>query len=81
MLIGVLLQAALLGRAARMNAPAVFIALLFWGMMWGAWGLLLAMPIMVALKSVCDRIEGLEGFSGLLAGSEKDRLDLTALRR
>ena len=80
-LIGVLLQAALLGRAARMNAPAVFIALLFWGMMWGAWGLLLAMPIMVALKSVCDRIEGLEGFSGLLAGSEKDRLDLTALRR
>src|SRR5205085_10061721 len=70
-LIGVLLQAALLGRAARMNAPAVFIALLFWGMMWGAWGLLLAMPIMVALKSVCDRVEGLEGVSELLAGNEK----------
>jgi predicted PurR-regulated permease PerM len=70
-LIGVLLQAALLGRAARMNAPVVFIALLFWGMMWGAWGLLLAMPIMVALKSVCDRVEGLEGVSELLAGNEK----------
>ena len=70
-LIGVLLQAALLGRAARMNAPAVFIALLFWGMLWGAWGLLLAMPIMVAIKSVCDRVDGLGGFGELLAGVEK----------
>jgi len=70
-LVGVVLQAALLGRAARMNAPAVFIALLFWGMLWGAWGLLLAMPIMVAVKSVCDRVDGLAGFGELLGGGEK----------
>ncbi len=70
-LIGVLLQAALLGRAASMNAPVVFIALLFWATLWGAWGLLLAMPIMVAIKSVCDRVEPLTGFGELLGDNDK----------
>ena len=45
-LIGIWLQTALMGRAARMNAVVVFVALLFWGMVWGGWGLLLAFPIM-----------------------------------
>jgi predicted PurR-regulated permease PerM len=70
-LIGVLLQAALLGRAASMNAAIVFIALLFWGTLWGAWGLLLAMPIMVAIKSVCDRVEPLAGVGQFLGADEK----------
>ena len=70
-LIGVLLQAALLGRAARMNAPIVFIALLFWGTLWGAWGLLLAMPLMVAIKSICDRVEPLASVGQLLGDDEK----------
>jgi predicted PurR-regulated permease PerM len=70
-LIGVLLQAAVLGRAASMNATVVFIALLFWGTMWGPWGLLLAMPIMVAIKSICDRIEPLAGFGELLGNHDK----------
>jgi predicted PurR-regulated permease PerM len=69
-LIGVLLQASLLGRAASMNATVVFVALLFWGTLWGAWGLLLAMPIMVALKSICDRVEPLSRFGEFLAESE-----------
>jgi len=64
---GIWLQALLMGRAARMNAPAVFISLLFWGMVWGAWGLLLAMPMMVAIKTVCDHVEALRRYSALLA--------------
>ena len=71
-LIGVLLQAQMQGRAASMNAPVVFIALLFWAMLWGAWGLLLAMPIMVALKSVCDRVEVLSGFGAFLGDNDKE---------
>ncbi|HTS23135.1 MAG TPA: AI-2E family transporter [Casimicrobiaceae bacterium] len=70
-LIGVLLQAALLGRAASMNATVVFIALLFWGTLWGPWGLLLAMPIMVALKSICDRVEPLVGVGEFLGNHDK----------
>jgi len=64
--VGVGLQTWLMGRAARMNAPAVFISLLFWGMLWGAWGLLLAVPIMVAVKTACDHVEPLHGWGALL---------------
>ena len=64
--LGIGLQTWLMGRAARMNAPAVFVSLLFWGMLWGAWGLLLAVPIMVAIKTACDHIESLQGWGALL---------------
>jgi len=64
--LGLGLQTWLLGRAVRMNAPAVFVSLLFWGMLWGAWGLLLAVPIMVAIKTACDHIEPLQRWGALL---------------
>ena len=54
---GYLLTPWLTGRASRMNAVVVFVGVLFWGWLWGAWGLLLGMPIMMAIKSVCDRVE------------------------
>jgi predicted PurR-regulated permease PerM len=60
------LQTWLMGRAARMNAPAVFVSLLFWGMVWGAWGLLLAVPIMVAIKTVFDHVEQLKPYGEML---------------
>jgi len=63
---GIGLQPWLLGRAARMNAMAVFVSLLFWGMVWGGWGLLLAVPVTVAIKSVCDQIEALKPWGELL---------------
>jgi predicted PurR-regulated permease PerM len=64
--LGVGLQTWLMGRAARMNAPAVFISLLFWGMIWGGWGLLLAVPVMVAIKTVCDNFARLKPIGALL---------------
>lgn len=54
---GYLLSPWLIGRASRMNAVVVFAGILFWGWLWGAWGLLLGMPIMMGIKSVCDRVE------------------------
>jgi predicted PurR-regulated permease PerM len=64
--LGIGLQTWLMGRAARMNAPAVFVSLLFWGMVWGAWGLLLAVPIMVAIKTVFDHVEQLKPYGEML---------------
>jgi predicted PurR-regulated permease PerM len=55
-----------MGRAARMNTPAVFVSLLFWGMLWGGWGLLLAVPIMVAIKTLCDHVERLKPYGDIL---------------
>ncbi|MEO8070803.1 MAG: AI-2E family transporter [Acidobacteriota bacterium] len=56
----------LMGRAGRMNAGAVFIGLSFWGWIWGVWGLLLAVPILMVTKAVCDHIEGWSPVSELL---------------
>jgi predicted PurR-regulated permease PerM len=56
----------LLGRHLRMNGVAVFVGLLFWGWVWGIWGMLLAMPMMVVLKSICDHVEDLKGVGELL---------------
>ena len=57
----------LLGKVGRMNAVAVFVSLLFWGWLWGAWGLVLAIPITAAIKAVCERVEDWNGFAELLS--------------
>lgn len=63
---GFLLTPYLLGKSLRMNGVAVFVGLLFWGWIWGAWGMLLAMPMMVVIKSVCDHVEDLQGVGEML---------------
>jgi predicted PurR-regulated permease PerM len=47
----------LASRASRMNAVVVFSGLLFWGWLWGGWGLVLGVPIMMVVKTVCDHVE------------------------
>jgi len=63
---GFLLTPWLTGRAARMNAVAIFVGLLFWTWVWGVWGTLLAVPMLMVTKAVCDRIEDLQSFGELL---------------
>ena len=63
---GVLLTPYLSSRAARMNAVAVFVGLLFWGWVWGVWGALLAVPMLMIVKAVCDRVEDLQPLGELL---------------
>jgi predicted PurR-regulated permease PerM len=52
------LMPAIVGRRVHLNALAVTIALLFWGWLWGAIGLILAIPITATLKVICDHVEG-----------------------
>lgn len=63
---GLLLLPWLTSRTARMNAVAVFVGFVFWGWLWGPWGLFLAVPLMLIIKSVCDRVENLKPFGELL---------------
>lgn len=63
---GYLLTPWLTGRASRMNAVMVFVGVLFWGWLWGVWGLLLGVPIMMMIKAICDRVEDLKPVGELL---------------
>lgn len=54
------------GRIAKMNAAAVFISLLFWGWLWGIWGMLLSIPIVVIAKVVSEHVEQLQPVAELL---------------
>ena len=60
MLVGNLFTPWLTSRASRLSPVAVFIGLLAWGWLWGVWGLLLGIPILMIVKSVCDRIDDLK---------------------
>jgi predicted PurR-regulated permease PerM len=57
---GWFLTPTLLSRAANMNQVAVFVGLIFWSWIWGVWGMLLAVPMLMVVKSVCDHIEDLQ---------------------
>jgi predicted PurR-regulated permease PerM len=59
-LVGTFLTTWLTGRIARLNAAAVFISLLFWGWLWGLWGMLLSIPIIVIAKVVAQHVEQLQ---------------------
>jgi predicted PurR-regulated permease PerM len=64
---GWLLTPPLMGKAERMSALAVFVGLLLWTWIWGAWGTLLAVPMLVLVKSVADHIEPLNPIGRLMA--------------
>jgi predicted PurR-regulated permease PerM len=63
---GWLLMPLLARRVVRTNEIAVFVALIFWSFVWGVWGTLLAVPILVSVKAFCDNIDDLKPIGELL---------------
>ena len=63
---GVFLTPTLVGRASSMNHIAIFAGLLFWSWMWGIWGMLLAVPMMMVIKVICDHVDALQPVGHLL---------------
>jgi predicted PurR-regulated permease PerM len=63
---GSLLTPILFGRDASLNAVAVFVSFLFWGWLWGASGMLLALPLLTIIKTVAESIEDLQPLAELL---------------
>lgn len=53
---GNLLMPWLTSYVSSLNAVAIFIGLLFWGWLWGPVGLIVATPILMIAKSVCDHV-------------------------
>jgi predicted PurR-regulated permease PerM len=64
---GFVLAPVALGKAASVNSVAVFVAVMFWGWMWGPLGLVLAVPVLMIVKTIADHVESLSGLSEILS--------------
>lgn len=65
-IVGIFVTTWMTGRIAKMNSAAVFISLLFFAWLWGVWGMLLGIPIIVIVKVICEHIEYLQPIAELL---------------
>jgi len=61
-----LLYPKIVGSRVHLNPLVVTVALMFWGFLWDAAGLLLAIPLTAALKAVCDNVKTLRPFGKFL---------------
>jgi predicted PurR-regulated permease PerM len=64
--VGTFVMTWMTGRIARMNPAAVFVSLLFWGWLWGVWGMLLSVPIIVIVSVISQHVERLHPVAELL---------------
>ena len=74
---GMVLTPLLLSKAGSLNHVAIFTAIAFWSWAWGAAGMLLAVPMLMAFKAVCDHVDGLRGVADLLGTSDEPQPGLT----
>jgi predicted PurR-regulated permease PerM len=56
----------IVGSRVSLNPLAVTVSLLFWGWLWGAWGLILAVPITAAMKIIFDHVETMRAYGAWL---------------
>lgn len=67
--IGNMLEPRIMGTSLDLSPVVVLLSLIFWGWLWGAWGMILAVPITSTLKIVCENVEALHPLSVLMSGS------------
>jgi predicted PurR-regulated permease PerM len=65
-IVGVFITTWMTGRIAQMNAVAVFVSLIFFTWLWGVWGILLGMPVIVIIKVIAEHIEHLSPIAEIL---------------
>lgn len=58
----------LLGRRLMLNPVVIFLSVVFWGWLWGVIGALIAVPVLVTVKAICDHFDRLAPLAEFLAG-------------
>ena len=69
---GQVVTPALVARRLKLNAPILFLTVAFFAYIWSAVGMVVAVPILIVAKIVCDEIEGLRAV-GYFLGDTGDR--------
>jgi predicted PurR-regulated permease PerM len=60
-----------MGHHLKLNPVAIFVGLIFWGWIWGIAGAILAIPILVSFKAICDNIKMLSAIGAFLGPVEE----------
>ncbi len=75
--IGSFVEPRVVGQAVNLSPLVVFLSMMIWGVLWGTVGMILGVPLVVAIKLVCARIPTLKPISIILEGPKviKKRLE------
>jgi len=72
-LFGNILEPRLMGSSLDLSPTVILVSLIFWGWLWGIWGMFISVPLTSVLKIMAERIEGLRPLAVLL-GAGKPRI-------
>jgi len=59
-----------LSRRLELNTVVVFVAVALWAWLWSVVGMIVAVPILVVIRVLCEHIPGMEKFANFLAGED-----------
>ena len=68
--IGNALEPRVMGSSLNLSPLLVLISLIFWGWLWGPWGMVLSVPITSTIKIICENVEPLRPLAVLMSGDE-----------
>jgi predicted PurR-regulated permease PerM len=80
MIIGNILEPKIMGDNLGLSPVAILLSLIIWGWLWGFAGLILAVPMTMITKILCENITVLEPFS-VLFGSRREMMRKKAERQ
>jgi len=63
----------LIGRRLELNPVAVFLSISFWSWIWGFVGALLAVPLLVVIKVICDHFESMNAIGNFLSAQQSPK--------
>ncbi len=61
---------AFLGKRFSINTVVILVSIVFWGFLWGAAGVFVAVPILLIIKILCERIEGWQAVGLFLSATD-----------
>ncbi len=79
-IIGNVLEPKLMASSLNMSPVLVLMSLLFWGWLWGIWGMVLAVPITSMIKIVCENVDTLKPIAALMSSKVNRPPDVVTVR-
>lgn len=76
--LGNILEPKIEGDNLDLSPFVILVSLTFWGWMWGFIGMILAVPMMVILKILCENISYLNGFAIILGNKPAEKTESSA---